>query len=186
VAALIWQHAAYDYLRNNYFEICYSPTGSMSPTVNTTDVFLERRNWPFARWDIVVIKNPYYPREEYQVFKRVVGLPGDTVEITGDGLLINGTLTPLPSGIAPYVPMDNRNQWLTAPDPVNAGNGCWGNPIHLATDEYFLLGDNSEHSGDARFWPSINGHQPGALPRDQIGGRVVAILWPPERWRIFK
>jgi hypothetical protein len=71
-------------------------------------------------------------------------------------------------------------------EPLAAANGCWGKPITLGSDEYFLLGDNTAISDDARFWPSIDDRQPGATPRSHIFGRVVAIVWPPQRWEVFQ
>jgi type IV secretory pathway protease TraF len=71
-------------------------------------------------------------------------------------------------------------------EPMAAANGCWGRPITLGPDEYFLLGDNNRFSYDARLWPPYEDHQPGATPRDQLCGRVVGIVWPPGRWRVFE
>jgi predicted type IV restriction endonuclease len=49
-----------------------------------------------------------------------------------------------------------------------------------------MLGDNTAVSDDGRFWPSVEDRQAGATPRDRIKGRVVGIIWPPERWRVFE
>jgi signal peptidase I len=180
--AFFLQRQAIGYVLTECFEICYTPTTSMVPTIGTDDWFLDRRGAPFTRWDLVVAisPDPKYP----QIFKRVVGLPGDKVEITGDGVLINDTLVKLPDGVDKYLPMDQQGEILEGPSS-SAAYGCWGNPITLGPDEYFLLGDNSAISEDSRFLGSIEDHQPGAMPRDQIMARVTAIVWPPSRWRVF-
>jgi signal peptidase I len=180
--AFFLQRQAIGYVLTECFEICYTPTTSMVPTIGTDDWFLDRRGAPFTRWDLVVAISPdaKYP----QIFKRVVGLPGDKVEITGDGVLINDTLVKLPDGVDKYLPMDQQGEILEGPSS-SAAYGCWGNPITLGPDEYFLLGDNSAISEDSRFLGSIEDHQPGAMPRDQIMARVTAIVWPPSRWRVF-
>jgi hypothetical protein len=91
----------------------------------------------------------------------------------------------LPPEVGPYIPTDRYEQLLADALPFSAATGCWGNPITLGSDEYYVLGDNSPISGDSRYFPSVGVHQPGAIPRDYITGRVVARIWPPSRWRIF-
>ncbi len=183
-AAIAWQHAATVYLRDNIAEIECCPASSMAPTIVPGDFFLVVRNYPFDRWDLVSINSPL-KNTPAQLCKRVVGIPDEELEITGDGLLIDGQLTVLPPGVDWYVPVDKWNELMSAPDPLNAAVGCWGKPIQLASDEYFLLGDNSPASDDSRFFPAIEGHQPGAVPADQIVGRVMLVLWPPAHYRKF-
>jgi signal peptidase I len=183
-AAIAWQHSATIYLRDNIAEIGFCPTSSMAPTIVPNDYFLVVRNYPFGRWDVVSIYSPLKDTPP-QLCKRVVGIPDDELEITGNGLLIDGQLTTLPPGVDRFIPVDKWNELMPASDPSNAAMGCWGKPIHLASDEYFLLGDNSPNSDDSRFFPAIEGHQPGAVPPDQIVGRVMLVLWPPAHWRKF-
>jgi signal peptidase I len=217
VGAVLLYRVAIDYAQNNWFQIAYSPTPSMSPAVSPGDLFLILRQEPFTRWDIIGLKSPDRPVadadvQKYvklegdriqvdgdtvivngvphelppsQLVKRVVGLPGDTVEITGSALLINGKPTTVPSGVGPYIPTDTNQATLTAAAPGSAATGCWGNPITLHKNEYYLLGDNSPVSGDSRYFYAAEAHQPGAIPRDMITGRVVARIWPPSRWIIF-
>jgi len=175
------------YLQNNWIEICFTPTDSMGPNVSPGDFFLDFRQQSYQRWDIVGVNVPPgmdlpFPR----LCKRIVGMPGDTVEITGPALLINGNPTTLPPNVGPYFPVDTSNTPMLDAEPMAAANGCWGRPITLGPDEYFLLGDNNRFSLDARLWPSFGDHQPGATPRDELCGRVVAIIWPPQRWRVFE
>jgi signal peptidase I len=181
--ALAGLSAEITFLQDYFVDLDSTPTSDMTPAILTTDSFLERRNAPFTRWDIVVLNSPVPPYSE--MIARVVGLPGEKIEITGDGLTIDDRLTPLPPGVDRYLPMDTGHAILDSPSPGTAANGCWGKPITLAPNEYFLLGDNSPVANDARFWPSIYGHQPGAMPRNQIIARVVAITWPTSRWCAF-
>jgi len=193
LCGLVFNHRVGALVAKNYASLAYSPTDSMAPTIVPGDFFLVLRNDDkIARWDIVGLIAPDASGRTF--CKRVIGLPGETVEITPRGLLISGEVVPAPRGVGDYMPCDAAGRILGSPDPM-APPGCWGNPIRLAHDEYYCLGDNSfthhvsedtsSTSYDSRFWPSVNGHQPGALPADQIVGRVVAILWPSERWRRF-
>lgn len=180
-------YACTAFLQNNWLEICYTPTPSMAPNVAPGDLFLNFKQQTYGRWDIVGLDSPTGESMEIRhLCKRIVGLPGDQIEITGSGLLINGKPTPVPANVGPYLPVDSWNNPLVDSEPLAAANGCWGRPIVLGQDEYFLLGDNTAISDDGRFWPSVQGRQPGATPRDQIKGRVVGIIWPPERWRVFE
>jgi signal peptidase I len=174
------------YLQANWVEVCYTPTPSMAPNVSPGDLFVFFKQLSYGRWDIVGLDSPTSDSMEIRhLCKRIVGLPGDEVEITGSGLLINGKPVKIPAHVGPYLPVDSWNNSLMDAEPMAAANGCWGRPITLGRDEYFLLGDNTAISDDGRFWPSVRGHQPGATPRDQIHGRVVGIIWPLDRWRMF-
>jgi signal peptidase I len=180
-------YAGTTYLQNNFIEICYSPTPSMSPNVSPGDYFMKFKHTGYHRWDIVGIDIPEAMNFDYhRLCKRLVGLPGETIEITGNGLLINGKPIKIPAGAGPYLPIDTYNNTLGDAEPVSAGNGCWGRPITLGKDEYFVLGDNTSLSFDARLWPSIESHQPGAVPFDVLSGKIVGIVWPPDRWRVFQ
>lgn len=105
-----------------------------------------------ARGDIVVIKSPRGTQEK--LIKRIVGLPGETIELRGGRVYINGRL------IEEYY----HPQLGMRPYP----------PTKIPPDHYFLLGDNRDHSGDSRVW--------GSVSSDLIVGRVWISLWPPDRW----
>lgn len=166
------------------FVLCRTNTPSMSPTILPGDWYLSLKRYPVARWSIVGATDPHdSTRPDY--VKRIVGLPGERVEVTGAALLINGQPVPAPTAVGKYLAVDRWNRPLSRPDPGRAGNGCWGRPITLGPDEYFVLGDHTVDSDDSRLWPPFEGRQPGALPQDKITTRAAAILWPPHRWQVF-
>lgn len=106
------------------------------------------------RFDIVV----FYPYgkdvDEYYV-KRVIGLPGETVQIIGSDIYINGEILE-----------ENYGK-----DPIHYA-GIAKDPITLADDEYFLLGDNREISYDSRY------EEVGPVHRDYIEGKAFIRVWP--------
>lgn len=104
------------------------------------------------RGDIVVFHYPRNPRRDF--IKRLIGLPGEKVEIRGKRLFING-------------------EQLEESGALNSSNYSWG-PQRLAEDEYFVLGDNRNSSSDSHNW--------GPLPRDAIVGKAWISYWPPEYW----
>lgn len=132
------------------------PSESMEKTIMTGDRFFGNRlaylfNDP-ERFDIVVFK---YPDDESQLFvKRVIGLPGETVEIKEGKVYINGSDTPLDDSFTPETPMGNYG------------------PYVVPEGSYFMLGDNRNHSGDSRFWK-----QP-YVEKDKIVGNAILRYFP--------
>jgi signal peptidase I len=111
------------------------------------------------RGDIVVFK---YPKDPAQFFiKRVIGLPGDKVEVK-DGFVFIYTN----NGANKY--LLDENQYLPATVKTN-GEKMWT----LGTDEFYVLGDNREHSLDSRYF--------GPVPRANLIGRVWLRGWPLNR-----
>lgn len=106
------------------------------------------------RGDVTIFKFPNDPSLFF--IKRVVGLPGETLQIKNGVVYIQavGTTTPIR---------------LTEPY-VNNVNGNIG-PITLKADEYYVMGDNRDQSYDSRFW--------GPVPRDLFRGRALLRLFPP-------
>lgn len=132
------------------------PSESMEKTIMTGDRFFGNRlaylfNDP-ERFDIVVFK---YPDDESQLFvKRVIGLPGETVEIREGKVYINGSDTPLDDSFTPETPMGNYGSYV------------------VPEGSYFMLGDNRNHSGDSRFWK-----QP-YVEKDKIVGKAILRYFP--------
>jgi signal peptidase I len=113
------------------------------------------------RGEIVVFETPPKACGVGGTFvKRVIGLPGDKLEIRlirGDGyVFINGNRLE-----ESYVRPDRRQ--------IHTAFG----PVTVPKDHYFMLGDNREQSCDSREW--------GALPRENLIGKVFATYWPPQR-----
>lgn len=109
----------------------------------------------YKRFDVVV----FYPfgkekSKEYYV-KRVIGLPGETIQIKGDDIYIDGEVLDEDYG----------------KDPMTY-SGIASEPITLEADEYFLLGDNREISFDSRY------EQVGTVHKDQIEGKAFFRIWP--------
>ena len=108
----------------------------------------------FERFDIVVFQ-PDERGEGDQFIKRIIGLPGETVQIVEGQIFVNGELLPESFGKMPI---------------VNAGIAA--EPITLGEDEYFVLGDNREISLDSRY------ESVGAVHHSQMEGRVILQIYP--------
>jgi signal peptidase I len=118
------------------------PSGSMLPTLQIGDHILVNKFLytfqPIRRGDIIVFK---FPQDETRDFiKRVIGLPGETLEIRGKQVLINGT--PLDEPYAVF------SDWPTG----RLGERERFGPIVIPPDRMFMMGDNRDHSMDSRVW----------------------------------
>lgn len=103
----------------------------------------------FQRGDVIVFKYPPDPNLQY--IKRVIGLPGEQVLVSGGRVYIDGRLLS-----EPYI--------MAAPTYI----GIW----HVPANAYFVLGDNRNRSNDSHVW--------GMVPRENIVGKAELIYWPPE------
>jgi len=132
---------------------------SMKPGLADQErIFINKFEYRFGLADIrqgdtVVFLFPRDPSKSY--IKRVIGVPGDTVEVVNGNVLVNGK--PIPE---PYVPLEARDQVSMARLVVPANN-------------YFVLGDNRRFSNDSRTW--------GTVPREDIYGKAVFGYWPLDR-----
>jgi len=111
---------------------------------------------PVNRFDVVVLKNPYDPSEDY--IKRLVGFPGEWIEIRGGALYIDGERC-----TEPEIYVDPTRNF--GPEKVKEGH-------------YFVLGDNRGHSND-----SLNF---GGVPKDYIKGKIRVRFWPLDEFTVFK
>jgi len=133
---------------------------SMYPNFHDNDYILTdkisyRLNQP-KRGDVVIFVAPQ--NEDYDYIKRIIGIPGDTVEITNDyRVKLNGEILN-----EPYLPADYQTFGGTFL--------ATGKPIAVPQDEYFVLGDNRNHSSDSREW--------GFVPRKNIIGKAWFRYWP--------
>jgi signal peptidase I len=159
-------------------ETFVQPTAGMSPTIVARDRFLCHKLLEPRRWDVVVFLAPDISGGRQKFVQRLVGLPGEQVEIIDGQVHINGKPIPAPGGIGAYVGVPPRGLGGLG------HNGLTGSPITLGPDDYYFLGDNSPISGDSRYWRNgTPGHQPGTVGRADIIGRATWIYWPPSHWR---
>lgn len=148
----------------------------IAPAVHQPDRILVAKFRTPKRWDIVSFRYPEDPSVVY--VKRLIGLPGERVQIDDGTVWINGARLDPPDDLRElrYVA-----EW--------AGKRFWGakdQPAMLEADEYFVLGDFSERSKDSRSWSrAAPGHNPFAVPASHLEGVVTHIYWPPNRWRRF-
>jgi signal peptidase I len=169
-------------LKGSIAETYRIPTAPMAPAIQPGDRIVVDRTLTPQRWDIVVYHRPWEDQVSY--VGRLVGVPGEQVEIAPPGLKINGK--PIQLG-----PEMNRVAYVCRPysgQPSQQAmicNGC-GTPITLGPDEYFFLGDNSAQALDSRYWDATPTHQAGALPRDRIVGVVRLRYGPFDRVHVFR
>lgn len=135
---------------------------SMLPSFqNWNYLIIDHVSYDFSgpqRGDVVVLKLP--EDTSRNLIKRVIGLPGDTVVISGPKPTVTIINSDHPQGFTlsePYI------------DPANYG-GATDMRVTLGPDQYFVLGDNRGVSADSRLW--------GILPRQDIVGRVLLRLYP--------
>lgn len=111
------------------------------------------------RGDVVVFVAPNQPQYDY--IKRIIGLPGEEVKIQNNTIYINGKKFD-----EKYLGSDEKTSISQNPSLIFKRN--------LGQDEYFVLGDNREHSSDSREW--------GVLPKTNIVGKAWITIYP---WNLF-
>ncbi|SRR5688572_13500711 len=152
------------------------PTGSMEPNLLVGDHLLVNKfifaptastverlllpMRPLQRGDIAVFKFPEEPERDF--IKRVVGLPGDTIELKQRQVFINGAKVDEP--YAHYLFPQGEGDESTVFD-VRERYG----PVTVPADHYFMMGDNRDNSQDSRYW--------GFLPAHYVKGRALMIYW---------
>lgn len=104
------------------------------------------------RGDVIIFEYPRDPSRDF--IKRVIGLPGETVEIVDGKVYIDGQLMPEPFG-------PNPGSYTAA-------------PLTVGPDEVYVMGDNRNNSSDSHLW--------GPLPQDYIIGKALISYWPPRYW----
>ena len=190
------------------------PTGSMNPTIIEGDwVFVDKVAYdlkvPFTTWHLAQWSNPqrgdivvfFSPHDGTRLVKRVVGLPGDTVELQNNQLIINGTTVsykPLNAEISSQLPEAEQQYSLFATEELPAhphavmsipaiipAKRDFG-PIQVPAGHYFMMGDNRDNSFDSRYY--------GPVERSRIVGRATDVMfsfdkndcWLPRTRRFFK
>ena len=148
------------------------PSGSMEPTLLPGDYILVNKfiygiripytnikMFPYekpARGDVIVFIYPKNPSEDF--IKRVIGMPGETVQIIDHKIHINNTLISDPWGY-----FDSRE-----PPSFIAAVENFG-PVTVPEDSLFVMGDNRNNSADSRFW--------GTLPLNDVLGKAFIIYF---------
>jgi signal peptidase I len=132
---------------------------SMTPAlINDERIFINKFVYRFGfsdigRGDTIVFWAPEDPSKSY--IKRVIGVPGDVVEINAGTVILNGQRLP-----EPYIRDDYRDRMSMTRRVVEDGH-------------YFVLGDHRNSSNDSRSW--------GTVSREAIYGKAVFVYWPLER-----
>lgn len=109
------------------------------------------------RGDVIIFK---YPRDHSKYFiKRIIGLPGETVVVEGSSVTIKNT--------------DDPDGFTLDESYAELGSARFDQTITLGEEEYFVMGDNRDHSSDSRTW--------GVLKKEEIVGRALLRLLPPGR-----
>ena len=136
------------------------PTGSMENTVPVGSRIIGFRLYYLfeepQRGDIVIFKFPDDEKKDY--LKRIIGLPGDTVDIVDGKVYINGSDVPLDE---PYL----------SEEPV----GSYG-PYVVPENCYFMMGDNRNYSNDSRFWDTTY------VTRDELVAKAFIMYYPNFKW----
>ncbi len=182
------------------------PSGSMNPAIVQGDrVFVNKLAYdlkvPFTTWHVAQWGNPqrgdivvfFSPVDGTRLVKRVIGLPGDEIELANDRLLINGRPSdydPLPAETGHDVPLDADGPRLYAREkadgmpshpvtilPERLARRTFG-PIPVPAGRYFMMGDNRDNSNDSRFW--------GTVERNRIVGRASMVIFSLDRQHYFE
>lgn len=183
---LLWAALLALVIRAFFVQAFRIPTGSMRPTLlegdrilvwklglaeqlrprlPMTDFFLFSLDlpafWEPQRGDIIVFRYPEDPKKDY--VKRLIAFGDEVVEIRDGKLLVNGNLLKDPEAVAQTY-YYNREDW---------SYGRKGEPVRVPPGHYFVLGDNSGHSSDSRYW--------GFVPEENLIGKAVFVYWPIPR-----
>lgn len=139
---------------------------SMEPTLSNNDnLIVDKLSYRFKdpqRFDIIVF--PFQYEEHTYYIKRIIGMPGETVFIDEEGTIyIDGEI----------LSEDYGREVMISP-------GRAGEPITLAQDEYFVLGDNRNNSSDSRD-PSV-----GNIRRENIIGKAWIRIWPLNKFGVLR
>ncbi|VEP14809.1 putative signal peptidase I-2 [Hyella patelloides LEGE 07179] len=147
-------------IRTLVAEARYIPSSSMEPTLEINDrLIIEKISYRFRtpqRGDVVVFSPTDKLREQNfkdAFIKRVIGLPGETIEVKGGTVYVNNEAL--------------REKYIDESPEYKYG------PVEVPSNQYLVLGDNRNNSYDSHYW--------GFVPRDNLIGRAVVRFWPLNR-----
>jgi signal peptidase I len=163
VETILWALVLALILRTFVVQAFWIPSGSMVPTLLPGDRVLVAKFWYWfqepKRGQIMVFKYPVDPQRDF--VKRIVGLPGDVIEVRDGVVIVNGT-----SLSEPYV--RNRDMFTLTESTVFPKI-----PFTVPKDSFFVMGDNRPNSQDSRFW--------GFVPKQNVRGPAFVRYWPLDR-----
>ena len=137
------------------------------PTVSAVERLLLPMK-DIVRGDVLVFKYPEDPERDF--IKRVIGLPGDQIEVRYKRVFVNGQRLDEPYVFyleePPPLPLDMAR---VDSDASNGDPREFYGPVTVPPNHYFAMGDNRDNSQDSRYW--------GFLPRDYVKGRALVIYW---------
>ncbi|NBX75039.1 MAG: signal peptidase I [Proteobacteria bacterium] len=208
IKTLVWSVLALVVIRSFIFESFKIPSSSMVPTLHIGDhIFVSKfdygLNIPFTKLELVRWGQPkrgdvivfLFPKDEsLHYVKRVIGVPGDTIEIRGREIFVNNakvSLEPVSdpkqveeayagiqeSGMLFQEKIDGRDHWVRFLPPERAGFIGMKQKETIPPDRFFVMGDNRDDSYDSRSW--------GFVARENIKGRA-RVIWlsikPSDDW----
>jgi signal peptidase I len=151
-------------IRTAIAEVRYVPSGSMEPTIKTGDRLLTfKALYHFKepeRGDIVIFdvpKEAMLEPDSAPFVKRVVGLPGDEIEVRSGRVFVNGNEYKVPTARIPEYDYG---------------------PVKVEKGKLFVLGDNRNHSYDSHEW--------GQVPEDNLIAKAILVIWPLNHAKVLK
>ena len=163
IETIVWALVLALILRTFVIQAFWIPSGSMLPTLQIEDRVLVAKFWNWiqepSRGSIYVFKYPVDPERDF--IKRIIGLPGDMINIQNGAVTVNGELID-----EPYV--KNMDRFTLRQNDIFKTV-----PIKVPENMYFALGDNRMNSQDGRYW--------GFVPKSYLKGPAFFRYWPLNR-----
>jgi signal peptidase I len=120
---------------------------------------------PIRRGDVIVFKYPEQPDRDF--IKRVIGLPGETIELRNKKVYIDGK--PLDEPYVHFIFPPEENGETAAPDLPDFDVTRSYGPVTVPDRHYFMMGDNRDNSQDSRYW--------GFMPQDYVKGKALFVYF---------